>query len=325
MNAQVRRSGLTEQAEQLYRHILRTEPSALTVHADQLGWSMRAGERAVRALERMGLVRLTPDGVVRADDPRASVGRLLATEEALLDERRQELLALRESLESFEFDYRRGLQLSGPRLPAWEQLGGTEAPSVVEQLFRTSEGPVVQVVVQVAAGPGQDERVRRYWEDVAASGRTLRTIFPMSVLVNPDFHATAARRAAAGEQQRYLADDALRVEFGVFGRAGVLVADGHGAEADFHVLRPPVVVSAFLDLFEELWRRAEPLVTKEASAEDVRVLELLAMGFKDEAIARQMGLGLRTVRRRIAHLMDEHGVETRFQLGLAVARRGLVG
>lgn len=325
MNAQARRSNLSEKGEQLYRHILRTEPDVLSAHAEQLGWTMRACERAARGLEKMGLVRVTPDGMVRADDPRASVGRLLATEEALLDDRRQELLALRESLESFEFDYRRGLQLSGPRLPAWEQLGAADAPSVIEQLFRTSEGPVVQVVVQVASGPGQAERIRRYWQDVAASGRTLRTIFPMSVLVHPEWHAFASRRAGAGEQQRYLADDALRVEFGVFGRAGVLVADGQGPEADFHVLRPPVVVSAFVDLFEELWRRAEPLVTKEASEEDVRVLELLSMGFKDEAIARQMGLGLRTVRRRIAHLMDEHGVETRFQLGQAVARRGLVG
>lgn len=325
MNAQARRPPLTDQGEQLYRHILRSEPSALDVHADQLGWTLRGAERAVRSLERMGLVRRTPDGQVRADDPRASVGRLLATEEALLDDRRQELLSLRESLESFEFDYRRGLQLSGPRLPAWEQLGASEAPSVVEQLYRTSDGPVVQVVVQVATGPGQATRIRRSWDDVAASGRALRTIFPMSVLVDPDWHAFAARRAAAGEQQRYLADDALRVEFGVFGRAGVLVAEGQGTEADFLVLRPPVVVSAFLDLFEELWRRAEPLVTKDASQEDVKVLELLSMGFKDEAIARQMGLGLRTVRRRIATLMDEHGVETRFQLGLAVARRGLVG
>lgn len=316
---------MSAEGEQLYRHILRSQPGELSAHAEELGWTLRNGERALRGLEKMGLVRRAPDGTVRVDDPRASIGRLLATEEALLDGRRQELLALRESLESFEFDYRRGLQLSGPRLPQWEQVGATEAPSVVEQLYRTSEGPVVQVVVQVDTGPGHVEHIRRHWEDVAASGRTLRTIFPMSVLVDPEWHDFATRRAVAGEQQRYLADDALRVEFGVFGRAGVLVSEGPGPDADYLVLRPPVVVSSFLDLFEGLWRRAEPLLTKEASQEDVKVLELLSMGFKDEAIARQMGLGLRTVRRRIAALMEEHGVETRFQLGLAVARRGLVG
>ncbi|OLT18092.1 hypothetical protein BJF80_02095 [Serinicoccus sp. CUA-874] len=79
-----------------------------------------------------------------------------------------------------------------------------------------------------------------------------------------------------------------------------------------------------MTLFDELWRRAEPLMSRDASAQDVKLLELLSLGFKDEAIARQMGLGLRTVRRRVAALMDEHGVDTRFQLGLAVSRRGLV-
>ena len=43
------------------------------------------------------------------------------------------------------------------------------------------------------------------------------------------------------------------------------------------------------------------------------------MGLKDEAIARFLGLGLRTVRRRIAALMSLHGVDTRFQLGAALA------
>jgi len=38
-------------------------------------------------------------------------------------------------------------------------------------------------------------------------------------------------------------------------------------------------------------------------------------------IARHLGVSLRTVRRRVALLMDEAGVETRFQLGMAVARR----
>lgn len=85
------------------------------------------------------------------------------------------------------------------------------------------------------------------------------------------------------------------------------------------------VRSTFVALFEELWRRADPFHDRASAAEaDTRLLGLLALGFKDEAIARHLGMGLRTVRRRVAALMDEHGVDTRFQLGLAVARRGLL-
>ena len=38
----------------------------------------------------------------------------------------------------------------------------------------------------------------------------------------------------------------------------------------------------------------------------------------------QLGVSLRTVRRRVADLMDELGAATRFQAGMEAARRGLV-
>lgn len=325
MNAQSRHAGLSDEAELLYRHVLRSAPAGLPEHADAMNWPLRQTERVLRELERLRLARQTPDDMIRVDDPRGSVGRLLDNEEAELDARRQRLLELRGSLESFELDYRHGLQISGPRVPPWEQVGPVEAAAVVEHLYRTSSGPVLQVATQIDIGPGHDESVRRHWEELAASGRTLKSIFPMSILTDPHWYAFAQRRADAGEQQRYLADEALRVEFGVFGRSGVLLDEGGGAHADYLLLRPQPITEAFVTLFDELWRRAEPVLSKDASAQDVKLLELLSLGFKDEVIARQLGLGLRTVRRRIAGLMDEHGVDTRFQLGLAVSRRGLLG
>ena len=49
---------------------------------------------------------------------------------------------------------------------------------------------------------------------------------------------------------------------------------------------------------------------------------MLALGAKDEMIARTLHVGLRTVRRRVAALMDQYGVATRFQLGVALERDG---
>lgn len=323
MNGQPGSVGLSDDAEQLYRHVLRSTPATLSEHAETLGWRASQAQRVMGDLERMRLARRVADGTVKVDDPRASVGRLLDSEESDLDERRRRLLNLRESLESFESDYRRGLQLSGPRVPPWEQVAPTEAAAVVEHLSRTSRGPIMQVSAKIGTGPGHEESVRRQWEGVASSGRDLRAIFPLSVLTDPQWHSFAKWRARSGEHQRYLADDAIRVEFGIFGRSGVMLEEP-GADADFLLLRAPAIIDAFVALFDELWRRAEPLMSRDASAQDVKLLELLSLGFKDEAIARQMNLGLRTVRRRIAALMDEHGADTRFQLGLAVSRRGLV-
>ena len=47
----------------------------------------------------------------------------------------------------------------------------------------------------------------------------------------------------------------------------------------------------------------------------------MRQGLKDEAIARLLGISLRTVRRRVASLMDDHQVSTRFQLALRLAER----
>lgn len=55
---------------------------------------------------------------------------------------------------------------------------------------------------------------------------------------------------------------------------------------------------------------------------DRELLALLGIGLKDEAIARRMRIGSRTVQRRIRRLMDMTGVRTRFQVGVEAARRG---
>ena len=52
------------------------------------------------------------------------------------------------------------------------------------------------------------------------------------------------------------------------------------------------------------------------------LLAQLADGAKDEQIARKLDVSLRTVRRRIAALMTDLGVDTRFQAGVEAARRG---
>ena len=62
--------------------------------------------------------------------------------------------------------------------------------------------------------------------------------------------------------------------------------------------------------------------TELALDDRTQLLELLAGGAKDEQIARTMGVSLRTVRRRIASLLAELGVDSRFQAGMEAVRRG---
>lgn len=73
---------------------------------------------------------------------------------------------------------------------------------------------------------------------------------------------------------------------------------------------------------EERRERADgqPSAGSPISPREWQVLQLLAQGCTDEAVARSLGVSLRTVRRVTAELMDRLGARSRFQAGLKSAR-----
>lgn len=77
------------------------------------------------------------------------------------------------------------------------------------------------------------------------------------------------------------------------------------------------VVHALHTLFESLWATGVPY--PQTSEGWQSVLELLSEGKSDEQVAKLLGIGVRTVRRRIADAMDEFGTSSRFELGAAWA------
>lgn len=79
------------------------------------------------------------------------------------------------------------------------------------------------------------------------------------------------------------------------------------------------VVEAFAASFDAWCHAARPYrPSREGWAS---VLELMAEGLMDRQIAAVLGVGVRTVHRRIADAMDELGAGSRFELGIAWAQR----
>ncbi|MCE7082638.1 LuxR C-terminal-related transcriptional regulator [Streptomyces sp. ST2-7A] len=60
------------------------------------------------------------------------------------------------------------------------------------------------------------------------------------------------------------------------------------------------------------------------SEEDLELLALLVTYPSDEPIARHLQVSVRTVRRRIARIMELLGVQNRFAAGVAAAQLGWV-
>jgi len=75
------------------------------------------------------------------------------------------------------------------------------------------------------------------------------------------------------------------------------------------------------EVYELGSRRQTPAVANELTGRQVTIGRLMATGAKDAAIARQLGLSLRTVRSEISALIAGLGARSRFQAGCLLVRR----
>jgi hypothetical protein len=247
-------------------------------------------------------------------------GALLVLEEQLrreqhrIEERRKELDASRQLIE------RLTSQTLGAHEPLSEPLSEALAPSVVGRLLAESSGMLRNLVLTVEDGPAFDEETMRANESRIRRGDPQRSVYPASALTSPHGRRWMASWAEAGEDQRIL--PATETEFAVFGEAAVVaLARWDDLEGGYVVFRDPLVIRLYSAYFDLAWKHAAPVPTGRDGTAEPRLVELLELGMKDEAIARYLGVSLRTVRRRVARLMAVNGVDTRFQLGWVLARR----
>lgn len=98
-------------------------------------------------------------------------------------------------------------------------------------------------------------------------------------------------------------------------------------------LRHPGLVSYLTKVFEHLWGRAVPLMEqvpygpapKGITGVQRSIAKLLIEGHVDEAIARRLGMNVRTCRTHIAKLAATLGSGSRAQLGYLIAQSGILG
>lgn len=315
-----------ETAERLYRRMLRHRTAEPASHARDLGLNAEEADAAFEALVAFRMVRRTADGEVLVEHPRSAVERLIESEEARIEDRRRELSRARISIAQFTAEHRAGQGgQGGSGNPAWEVVSVRAAPSMLEHLAASTTGVIRSSALTVRSGSGLSQEALRAAQEVVASGREQRAIYPLGAFDDPQGRQRMRAWAQMGERQR-LSDNPPSA-FAVFGDDAVLAtAEWRATVADHVVIRDSMLVAAFISLFELAWEHALPLpqAAQDRAEDDRRLTALLARGFKDEVIARYLGWSVRTVRRRIAGLMVDLGVDTRFQLGVAAQRHGLL-
>ncbi|WP_084696940.1 helix-turn-helix transcriptional regulator [Phycicoccus jejuensis] len=117
-------------------------------------------------------------------------------------------------------------------------------------------------------------------------------------------------------------------------RVAVVAADGEDPSQGALILRGHGIVRALGALFERYWesgysyasdRGAAPATSSsELTPAQAEIVAMMARGSKDDAIARQLGVSVRTVRRMTSELVARLGVDSRFAFGVEAVRRGWV-
>jgi hypothetical protein len=312
--------GVGEEDERRYQQVLPLSGTALEAVAPALGVPV---ERLTEALH--GLIS---EGIVSLDGGRLQVLPLAQVVSAAIAREATAAVRARDRLDrlarSIEF---LGAAGSRPGPGEVEDLGGIDgevstggnALALLTALIESSKGDLLFLRPDTWAMP-RESAISQVVGRAVASGRRSRAIYPIRAL--NQVPEVLQARIDEGEEVRVI--DAMPTRLFVISPTHAVLPEPLGfADEPRLLVRQGALVEALTLLFELYWERSMAVPSLEARVDQRTFLvRQLASGAKDEQIARTLGLSLRTVRRRVADLMIELGVDTRFQAGAESVRRG---
>jgi DNA-binding CsgD family transcriptional regulator len=316
--------GFSPAVERTYQRVLRQSGQRLDRVAAVLAVSEEGLLERLQPLVQRGIVRLV-DGTVVVESPAQALGRLIVHQSEVASRAHADLAALARAVPFLTAGAARPSE--GDVDQVWPidgevTTGGTPA-TLIASLLRQSKGDVSWLRPDQWRVDRESEMLQAI-RDLVAAGRRSRAIYPVRILHEAPEIVRA--RAEAGEEIRVLPDIPTRMF--VIGRSHAVLPEPMGfMDEPRSLVRQQGLVEALALLFDLMWDRAAPVPDLVGGSQsDLRrfLLEQLAAGQVDEQIAVRLGIGLRTVRRRVADLMTELGADTRFQAGVEAARRGWI-
>jgi DNA-binding CsgD family transcriptional regulator len=257
-------------------------------------------------------------------DPRTGLSSLVRSRQAELDR-------VADTVAAYSADYHERNLRADPNLVVEVIEGPKEITRRVEESVAGAEREILAFDAPPYVAPGaSDSAAERL---VLARGVQVRAVYATEVLAVPEKTEVMRALVALGEHARVLPKVPTKLIV-VDRREAILPLTGsdEGQRTTAAFVRKSGLSDALVELFEAHWAVAVPVFATsdavpfvddpELSSEDHALLQLLNAGLKDEAIARQLDLSQRTLRRRIADLTKRLGASSRFQAGTQAMRRG---
>ena len=274
----------------------------------------------------LGLLRSSPGGGRVAISPESAADALLAPLEQDILQRRIAMAAARARLHALSGDYLEARSMRSAKSSIEVVEGIDNIRAVIDDLDRTCATSID------ALNPGRptEDAIRAALPldlKTLERGVRKRQLFQQAVRTNRAVVQYAEQLVAAGAQVRTAS--VLPASMLIYDRScAVLPLDPQQAAAGAALVRDPAVLNFLQQLFEHCWdlgldfTEDEQKAGPEPAGVEKDVLQLMAAGKKDEAIAHQLGMSPRSVSRIVARLMERLGAESRFQAGVRAALNG---
>ncbi|MFF7792860.1 DNA-binding response regulator [Streptomyces sp. NPDC007991] len=213
-----------------------------------------------------------------------------------------------------------------------ELRGEVEFWARIKPLTESDDAEWVHIAHDLDTWPGAREAARRQMRrGGAARGRKL---YSPAVLADERDREALREMAAHGFQVRISTAPLSQGTVIIDRRTMILTAPAPSAPAapgprTYTMSASPVLIGGAYALFEAAWESATDLTTILDSTrpriddQTSKVLRALGSGATDEAAARELGMSLRTYRRRVAELLTSLDAASRFQAGVRAGELGL--
>ncbi|MEV5606792.1 helix-turn-helix transcriptional regulator [Streptomyces sp. NPDC052225] len=307
---------LCDAGKQLYAAALRT------------GHVMRSDTTEAPCLLDLALLQPDPDDAdrLRPVPPTAALSQRLHPLEREIQERRALAVELTETFEPF-------LTISAQQRPATHAITVHEGKDRINSAIELAIAESKFEILTVQPGGGRDEhtliKAVQMGREFTSRGIRMRTLYQHTARHS---HGTLAYAEAFKQGKVEIRTlEELIERLMVFDRAVAFIPAREDHEAALEI-RHAGLVEYLAKVFEQLWHRAVPLLEEAPYAPPTdgitgvqrSIARLLVEGHVDEAIARRLGMNVRTCRAHIAKLAAALGSGSRAQLGFLIARSGLL-
>jgi DNA-binding CsgD family transcriptional regulator len=295
--------------------------------ATHLGLSATAVDAAIDRLRRLCLLRdQTIDGARRLVpvDPEVAAASLVAPIDEEVYRQRAAINQIRQHLDAFRPYYDRvRTQPTGQVMELRDDL------EVVGHLHLAAQACTREVLGFVGTGWGDARPSPAVWAELAERGVRLRLLLPHAVRSQIRARAQLDALIARGAEVRTSGQVPRQIV--IFDAAvAVLLHDEPVAGTLGVAIQHPPTVTLLKEVVASAWGSGHAYLADELGYREVAdnlhrtIVELLAEGLTDEAIARRLGVSVRTCRRHIAALLQRLDAVSRFQAGVLATATGLL-